>query len=81
MMVIVLRSPDSHTAAHLSGMAQCVGYTLASIGPLVVGMIHGATGSFAACGVFFALLGVGAAINGWGAGRARHVGVKVVKEA
>ncbi len=59
MMVIVLRSPDSHTAAHLSGMAQCVGYTLASIGPLVVGMIHGATGSFAASGIFFALLGVG----------------------
>jgi len=81
MMVIVLRSPDSHTAAHLSGMAQCVGYTLAAIGPLVVGMIHGATGSFAACGIFFALLGTGAAINGWGAGRARHVGVKVVKQA
>ncbi|MCV9910325.1 CynX/NimT family MFS transporter [Brucella sp. HL-2] len=81
MMVIVLRSPDSHTAAHLSGMAQCVGYTLASIGPLVVGMIHGATGSFEACGIFFALLGVGAAINGWGAGRAQHVGVKVIKEA
>lgn len=81
MMVIVLRSPDSHTAAHLSGMAQCIGYTLAAIGPLVVGMIHGATGSFAACGIFFALLGVGAAINGWGAGRARHVGVTVVKQS
>ncbi len=81
MMVIVLRSPDSHTAAHLSGMAQCVGYTLAAIGPLVVGMIHGATGSFAACGIFFAALGLGAAINGWGAGRTRHVGVTVIKEA
>lgn len=81
MMVIVLRSPDSHTAAHLSGMAQCVGYTLASIGPLVVGMIHSATGSFAACGIFFALLGTGAAINGWGAGRAKQVGVQVVKQA
>ncbi|WP_094506612.1 CynX/NimT family MFS transporter [Brucella thiophenivorans] len=81
MMVIVLRSPDSHTAAHLSGMAQCIGYTLAAIGPLIVGVIHTATGSFAACGIFFALLGLGAAINGWGAGRARYVGVKVVKQA
>lgn len=80
MMVIVLRSPDSHTAAHLSGMAQCIGYTLASIGPLVVGLIHNATGSFAACGVFFALLGIGAAVNGWGAGRSKHVGVKVVQD-
>ncbi len=75
MMVIVLRAPDSHTASHLSGMAQCVGYILAAIGPLVVGMIYNATGSFAACGAFFALLGLGAAVNGWLAGRAHHVGV------
>ncbi len=80
MMVIVLRAPDSHTAAHLSGMAQCVGYTLAAIGPLIVGMIHSATGSFAACGAFFGLLGLGAAVAGWGAGRAQHVGVQVIKE-
>lgn len=79
MMVIVLRAPDSHVAGHLSGMAQCVGYTLAAIGPLIVGLIHSATGSFAACGLFFAALGLGAAIAGWGAGRARHVGVQVVK--
>ncbi|ENR16396.1 cyanate transporter [Brucella suis 63/252] len=81
MMVIVLRSPDSHTAAHLSGMAQCVGYILAAIGPLLVGMIHSATGSFAACGVLFVLLGLGASINGWGAGRAGHVGVQVSKDS
>ncbi|EXL07000.1 cyanate transporter [Brucella anthropi] len=80
MMVIVLRAPDSHTAAHLSGMAQCVGYTLAAIGPLIVGLIHSATGSFTACGLFFAVLGLGAAIAGWGAGRAQHVGVQVIKE-
>ncbi|MGU3399834.1 CynX/NimT family MFS transporter [Brucellaceae bacterium D45D] len=75
MMVIVLRAPDSYTASHLSGMAQCVGYILAAIGPLVVGMIYNATGSFTACGAFFALLGLGAAVNGWLAGRARNVGV------
>lgn len=75
MMMIVLRAPDSHTASHLSGMAQCVGYTLAAIGPLIVGVIQNVTGSFAACGVFFVILGLGAAINGWLAGRPRHVGV------
>ena len=33
MTVIVLRSRDSHVAAQLSGMAQCVGYLLAATGP------------------------------------------------
>ncbi|MGZ9720471.1 CynX/NimT family MFS transporter [Rhizobium miluonense] len=70
LTVIVLRSPDAHIAAHLSGMAQFVGYLLAAIGPLIVGMIHGWTGSFAWCSVLFVLLGLCAAINGWFAGRA-----------
>ena len=47
MTAIVLRSPDAHVAAHLSGMAQCVGYLLAAIGPLIVGLIRDWTGSFA----------------------------------
>ena len=76
MMAIVLRSRDSHVAAHLSGMAQCVGYLLAAIGPLVVGMIRSATGSFAWCAVLFVLLGAGAAYNGWKAGRAAHVNAR-----
>ncbi|PWL19059.1 cyanate transporter [Falsochrobactrum shanghaiense] len=80
MMVIVLRAPDSHTAAHLSGMAQCVGYVLAAVGPLLVGMIHSVTDNFAASGILFAALGLFAAINGWGAGRARHIGVRTEME-
>lgn len=74
MTGIVLRSPDPLIASHLSGMAQCVGYLLASIGPLIVGLIRGWTGSFAACGILFAALGLGAAWNGWQAGRATYVG-------
>ncbi|MFW7341557.1 MFS transporter [Pollutimonas sp. H1-120] len=73
MTVIVLRSPDSHVAAHLSGMAQGVGYVLAAFGPLLVGMLHSATGSYDASAWLFAALGVAAAINGWGAGRAMLV--------
>lgn len=73
MTVIVLRSPDSQVAAQLSGMAQGVGYVLAAFGPLLVGVLHSATGGYAATGWLFAVLGVGVAINGWGAGRAVQV--------
>ena len=81
MTVIVLRTRDPHAAAHLSGMAQCVGYLLAAIGPLVVGLIRGWTGSFAWSAVLFVALGIGAAINGWYAGRALHVNAKTVEMA
>jgi CP family cyanate transporter-like MFS transporter len=80
MTTIVLRSRDPHVAAHLSGMAQCVGYLLAAIGPLVVGLIRGWTGSFAWCAVLFVALGTGAAINGWNAGRALHVEARTVEK-
>jgi len=40
------RAPDPATAASLSAMAQAVGYLLASAGPLEVGLLHSATGSW-----------------------------------
>ncbi|OOG69112.1 cyanate transporter [Sinorhizobium sp. A49] len=79
MTLIVLRSPDSHVAAHLSGMAQGVGYVLAAIGPLLVGLIRDWTGSFDAAAILFVALGLGAAIMGFGAGRALHVGARTIK--
>lgn len=78
LTVIVLRSRDAHVAAHLSGMAQCVGYLLASIGPLIVGLIRSWTGGFGWTAVLFVLLGLAAAINGWQAGRTGHVGARTV---
>ncbi|CTQ44501.1 CynX/NimT family MFS transporter [Roseibium aggregatum] len=81
LTVIVLRTQDSHSAAQLSGMAQCVGYTLAAIGPLIVGLIRSWTGSFAWSAVLFVALGLGAAINGWFAGKASHVNVETVKQS
>lgn len=77
LTVIVLRSPDPQVAAHLSGMAQCVGYLLAATGPLIVGLIRGWTGSFGWCALLFVALGCGSAANGWFAGRARLVQAKV----
>lgn len=79
MVAIVLRSRDAHVAAHLSGMAQCFGYLLAALGPLIVGLIRGWTGSFAPSAILFGLLGLGAALAGWGAGKARHVGTRTVE--
>ncbi|GAA4170989.1 CynX/NimT family MFS transporter [Shinella granuli] len=79
LTVIVLRTRDPHVAAHLSGMAQCVGYLLAAIGPLIVGLIRGWTGSFAWSAVLFVLLGLGAAVNGWFAGRALYVKARTVE--
>jgi CP family cyanate transporter-like MFS transporter len=43
---IVGRAPDSHHAAHLSTMAQSVGYLIASAAPFAMGALHGATGSW-----------------------------------
>ncbi|GGC62262.1 CynX/NimT family MFS transporter [Undibacterium terreum] len=78
MTVIVLRSPDAHVAAHLSSMSQAVGYTLAAMGPLTVGLLHSWTGSHHATAVLFIILGAGAAAFGIGAGRARLVAAKTV---
>jgi MFS transporter, CP family, cyanate transporter len=43
---IVLRSPSAVRAAELSGMAQTVGYLVASVGPLTMGALHDATGGW-----------------------------------
>ena len=44
LTMIMLRARDGHTAAHLSGMMQGVGYGLGSAGTLMVGQLHQATG-------------------------------------
>lgn len=67
---IGLRTPDSHHAAELSSMAQSVGYTLAALGPLLVGVVHDITGGWhipmllilSFCGMLL-VSGLGAAQN------------------
>ncbi|WHS59316.1 CynX/NimT family MFS transporter [Pseudomonas sp. G2-4] len=75
LTLIVLRSRDAHVAANLSGMAQGFGYTLASLGPFAVGVVHDLTGGWNALGWIFGLVGLGAIIAGIGAGRTLYVGV------
>ena len=43
---MMARAPDAGVAASLSGFSQSVGYLVASAGPLVVGLLHTATGSW-----------------------------------
>jgi MFS transporter, CP family, cyanate transporter len=73
LTLIVLRSTDSHVAAHLSGMAQGVGYILASGGPLLAGLLHSWTGSWNVVALFCLAIGACLLASGLGAGRAGHV--------
>ena len=43
---MMARAPDAGIAASLSAFAQSVGYLVASAGPLMVGLLHSATGSW-----------------------------------
>lgn len=74
LTMIMVRTRDGHTAAHLSGMMQGVGYGVGSTGTLMVGQLHQATGSFAAAGVLFLAVGSLAAVFGYRAGRNRFIG-------
>jgi CP family cyanate transporter-like MFS transporter len=46
LTLMVVRSPPGGTAAAMSGMAQTVGYLLAACGPVTLGAVHDATGSW-----------------------------------
>jgi len=73
LTLIVLRSRDSHVAANLSSMAQGFGYTLASMGPFAVGIVHDWTGGWNAVVWIFGVIGLGAIVAGLGAGRSLYV--------
>lgn len=73
LTLIVLRSKDAHVAAHLSSMAQGVGYTLASAGPFAVGLVHDLSGGWSAVGWIFAVIGAAAILFGLKAGRTQYV--------
>ncbi|PWC31843.1 CynX/NimT family MFS transporter [Azospirillum sp. TSO22-1] len=75
LTLIVLRAGDPHVAAALSSMAQSVGYTLASCGPLLVGLLHDRTGGWGLSGVLFTVVVAAAAVFGVLAGRPLHVRV------
>jgi len=69
LTLIVLRSPDARRAAEVSGMAQAIGYCISALGPLVLGVLHTASGGWTAPLVFLLLLGVPMTVAGLGAAR------------
>ena len=46
LTLVNLRTRSQQTSAALSGFVQAVGYTLGALGPLVVGVLHDATGGW-----------------------------------
>lgn len=71
--LVILRGRDITTVGRLSGMAQAVGYSVGAAGPLLVGAVHDATGSWLP--PLLLLLGVAGAMSTTGAIAGRDVRV------
>jgi MFS transporter, CP family, cyanate transporter len=67
------RAPDPGTAASLSAFAQGLGYLIASLGPLLIGFLHTATGGWSVPVAVLLVVAVLQLITGWLAGRALTV--------
>jgi CP family cyanate transporter-like MFS transporter len=76
LTMIVLRSGSAHLTAGLSTHVQSVGYLLAAAGPLTIGALHDATGSWTLPLIVLIVLLVPQAVTGVGAGRDRIVGAR-----
>ncbi|WP_436663882.1 CynX/NimT family MFS transporter [Alicyclobacillus acidoterrestris] len=69
-----LRSQTADEAAKLSGMAQSIGYLLAAAGPILIGFLHDAIGSWTVPLIILVVAIVLFFICGLGAGRNAYVG-------
>jgi len=68
-----LRASHSHQAAALSGMAQCIGYSLAAGGPPLVGLAHDTTGGWSVALGLCVVAALLMAVFGSRAGRATTI--------
>lgn len=73
LTMIGLRSPDALHAAELSGMAQTVGYLVAAVGPLLVGLLYDLTDGWTAPLVLLLIAVAPMLVSGLGAARDRLV--------
>ncbi|MGN6188517.1 MAG: CynX/NimT family MFS transporter [Conexibacter sp.] len=80
LALFVLRALDARHAAALAGMAQAISYPIAAVGPVAVGILHDATGSWTA--PLSVLVGVAVAdvFLALSASRARSQGQDVAPE-
>jgi CP family cyanate transporter-like MFS transporter len=72
----VLRSPDASVAASLSGMVQCVGYTIAAAAPLGAGLLHAASHDWNGVAIAFVVFALAAAAAAAGAGRKLQIALR-----
>jgi CP family cyanate transporter-like MFS transporter len=70
---IGLRTPDARYAADLSMMAQAVGYSIAAIGPIGIGLAHDVSGSWRVAFFLILLSTIVLTVVGLGAGKSRLV--------
>ena len=76
LTLIGLRSPDARHTAQLSSMAQSIGYLIAAVGPVSLGIVHTLTGNWrTAFLITLAALALQCAC-GLGAARHRQVGAR-----
>ncbi|WML50917.1 MFS transporter [Neobacillus sp. PS3-12] len=73
MMFFTLKTQNSRQAAELSGMAQAIGYLLASIGPTLFGWMHDITHNWTLPLIILVVAAVFLLIFGLGAGKNQYV--------
>ena len=71
--LIVLRTRSAGEVPTLSAMAHAIGYTMSATGPLIMGGIFGATGSWAPALYFVVAVAAAQFVLGLLAGRRRYV--------
>jgi CP family cyanate transporter-like MFS transporter len=76
---VSLRASSAHEAAALSGMAQCIGYLLAALGPTLVGWLHSDLGGWGVPLGLCAALCLVMALFGLLAGRAIYIAGPMVR--
>jgi CP family cyanate transporter-like MFS transporter len=76
LLLMVLRAPDSATAARLSSMAQAGGYLIGAAGPLVMGLLYTTTGGWTAPMVFLLAATLLGLPPGLAAGRAVRLPIR-----
>ncbi|TGU84994.1 MFS transporter, partial [Mesorhizobium sp. M00.F.Ca.ET.186.01.1.1] len=70
---IVIRAQDVRQAARLSGMAQSIGYLLAAVGPIVVGLVYDWQQSWTLPLTILCFVSLFVILSGIGAGRNQTV--------
>lgn len=75
LTIMVIRSPTPEATTALSSMSQTIGYLLAALGPLLVGVLHAASGGWTVPFWFLLVLVVPMTVCGIAAGRPRSVTV------